>query len=260
MQGQQVLGTSMIERGFFTLLLAGHAAAEGPGCEAWCSNPCAILNGNVEQECGTCTSAKYECRRGQPGFSWRERAKVVRPKPTHPAASMSGATPPSAGQMLLTAFDEQHGCRANYSSSACSAWDPDNLPAELDRGRNYCLHALCLGEMLSANGVAINAWDYVRAPSRFMAHEYFPLRLGAAELLVAMCAQLSTTHVLEGAACLAAAANRVWVMPSKISLRKRPQSAIARRSAASNETGYRYREGGGEADSVAGDLLSSLCP
>ena len=47
-------------------------------------------------------------------------------------------------------------------------------------------------------------------------------------------------------------------MPSKISLRKRPQSAIARRSAASNETGYRYREGGGEADSVAGDLLSSL--
>ena len=83
-----------------------------------------------------------------------------------------------------------------------------HLPAELDRGRNYCLHALCLGEMLSANGVAINAWDYVRAPSRFMAHEYFPLRLGAAELLVAMCAQLSTTHVLEGAACLAAAANQ----------------------------------------------------
>ena len=51
------------------------------------------------------------------------------------------------------------------------------------------LPALCLGHMLSANGAAVEAHALVRAPERFMTHEYFPIRLGAAELFTSLCAQ-----------------------------------------------------------------------
>ena len=40
-----------------------------------------------------------------------------------------------------------------------------------------------------------------------MAHQYFPVRLAAADLFVGICSQLATTHILEGASCLARAAN-----------------------------------------------------
>ena len=76
------------------------------------------------------------------------------------------------------------------------------------QGRAYCRHARCLGRMLAANGAPVAAEHFVRAPTHYMAHEYLPLRLGGAELFVALCAQLATTHLLEGAGCLASAANQ----------------------------------------------------
>ena len=92
--------------------------------------------------------------------------------------------------------------------STCSGWDPDVLPFELVRGYAYCRHTLCLGHMLASGSAQVDATPLVSSPVHFMSHQYFPLRLAAAELFVAVCSQLATTHVLEGAACLAAAANQ----------------------------------------------------
>ena len=180
--------------GRWPLLLPALAAAHTSSvCEEWCTNPCDILNGNVEQECGSCTGAQYLCQRGATGFSWRERQKIVQPLDAKRGAPTSSAPAPT---VPLDAFDEQHGCRLRQDyqeggqDDACEDWDLDELPAQLDQGRAYCRHALCLGRMLAANGAPVEAGHFARAPTHFMAHEYFPLRLGGAELFVALCSQL----------------------------------------------------------------------
>ena len=187
------------------LALHLHALAEGHAvCEPHCRESCAVLNGNVENECGACASEEYLCRRGQPGFSWRERRSFK------PRVLSGGAVDAAMAESLppLDAFDEQHGCRIEaIDEAACEDWDPEELPAQPTLGRAYCVHALCLGRMLAANGAPVTPQHLIRAPMRFMGHQYFPLRLSAAELFTSLCAQLSTTHLLEGAGCLASAAN-----------------------------------------------------
>ena len=37
-------------------------------CEAWCTNPCAELNGNTVEECGSCEGDDYACRPGTADF------------------------------------------------------------------------------------------------------------------------------------------------------------------------------------------------
>ena len=51
-------------------------ASQPSGCEPWCSEPCAALNGNVEFECGGCSSKTGTgCYPGAEGYDgWAERA------------------------------------------------------------------------------------------------------------------------------------------------------------------------------------------
>ena len=87
------------------LLFLETVSAEGPACEPWCSEPCGVLNGNVEQECGSCDLEAHRCRRGQPGFSWRERQKVARPAAQRPTFSPFAAAPaPDKPSFALAGF------------------------------------------------------------------------------------------------------------------------------------------------------------
>ena len=169
-------------------------------CEAWCINSCALLNGNVEQECGACAGEEHLCRRGMPGFAWRDRRKV--------ASASRPPNMPAAAAAALDAFDEQHGCRQEEEAGECASWDLDELPARLEQGHAYCRHARCLAQKLAADGAPVDPTHFARAPTHYMSHEYFPLRLGGAELLVAICASVAATHLLEGASCLSSVANQ----------------------------------------------------
>ena len=189
-------------------------------CEHFCVEPCETLNGNPEHECGACESSGFACFPGAPGFSWRERSRHQQPS----AAPRFASDAPVNGSALSATFDAQHGCRKSDigvpghtadDNDPCVAWDPEVLPALIEPGRRFCLHAMCLGRMLAARGHSTNSvqWPatelagYVGAPAQHMAHRFFGIRLAAAELMLALCAQLASTHLLEGAGCLAVAAN-----------------------------------------------------
>lgn len=189
-------------------------------CEPFCVEPCEVLNGNPEHECGACESSGFACFPGAPGFSWRERSRHQQPS----AAPRLASDAPVQGSALSATFDAYHGCRKSDigvpghtedDSDHCVAWDPEVLPALIEPGRRFCLHAMCLGRMLAARGHSTSSaqWPatelagYVGAPAQHMAHRFFGIRLAAAELMIALCAQLASTHLLEGAACLAVAAN-----------------------------------------------------
>jgi hypothetical protein len=60
----------------FSLYLPSSAHAL---CEAWCTNPCAMLNGDTEYECGDCDE-HYECRRSTLG-----PRPPLRPDPPSPS-------------------------------------------------------------------------------------------------------------------------------------------------------------------------------
>ena len=55
-----------------------HSMAATPMCEPWCSNSCADLSGNVEDECGGCAVTEPGCRPGAAGWP-DESSGVVRP-------------------------------------------------------------------------------------------------------------------------------------------------------------------------------------
>ena len=59
------------------MLAAGSAAAQ-PACEPWCTEPCHVLNGDVERECSGCTAAGgARCYPGAAGYdTWEERARA----------------------------------------------------------------------------------------------------------------------------------------------------------------------------------------
>jgi diketogulonate reductase-like aldo/keto reductase len=50
------------------LLAATRSATSDRPCEDWCVEPCSVLNGDVERECGGCSAPEYRCREGAPGF------------------------------------------------------------------------------------------------------------------------------------------------------------------------------------------------
>ena len=78
-------GVKSCERGMASsqsalLILAAALAAAAEelelSCEPWCKEPCAILNGNVQDECSGCAD-NFACRPGAPGFDkWEERHKM----------------------------------------------------------------------------------------------------------------------------------------------------------------------------------------
>lgn len=236
--------------------LTGLSAVGAADCESWCTEPCHILNGNVENECGNCTSDEHLCRPGQPGFSWRERKGTVSVPSIAPTAAAEGsgpatqlrspATQPSspatpsltstrlATSSLTSSFDDHHGCQpedvaVGAGGDPCAEWDPDELPERIEPGRRYCVHALCLGRMLAAGGHVTHsrAWGasegagYVGAPSHHIGSPYFPLRLAAGELLFALCSQLASTHVLEGAVSHAMARAPLHHIPKRARARRR---------------------------------------
>ena len=43
-------------------------SVRAPVCEPWCIERCVDLNGAILSECGGCSSERYACRRGMPGF------------------------------------------------------------------------------------------------------------------------------------------------------------------------------------------------
>ena len=49
-------------------LLAAASTTTGRPCEAWCAEPCSVLSGDVERECGGCTAPEYRCHEGAPGY------------------------------------------------------------------------------------------------------------------------------------------------------------------------------------------------
>ena len=64
------------------------------------STPCGVFNGNLEQECGTCSS-EYVCRPGQPGFAdWRQRRQRL-------------VKIASIGQTKQKIFSSRHACAAS---------------------------------------------------------------------------------------------------------------------------------------------------
>ena len=207
-------------------LSGASAVRDAANCESFCASPCKDLNGNVEIECGGCSSSNFACRPGQPFFSWRERAALKRTGKGETPLAGSG-DPPSLPSTVLNddgrdfvglheVFDEQHGCRPSdlADGDLCASWDPDELPARVALGRRICAHAYCVGRMLASAGHKTSGYGwaagepgYIGSPAAHVAHQYFPLRLAAADVLYGLCAQLARSHLLEGAGCLAVAAN-----------------------------------------------------
>lgn len=37
-------------------------------CQPYCENPCTVLNGDIERECGACSDPAMACRPGAPGY------------------------------------------------------------------------------------------------------------------------------------------------------------------------------------------------
>ena len=72
-------------------------------CLPHCDNPCKLLNGNLEYECGGCKSKDAKCHKDDPDFNtWRERALASKsrsvPQTEIPAPTPSADAPP-AGQL-----------------------------------------------------------------------------------------------------------------------------------------------------------------
>ena len=158
-------------------------------CEPWCTEPCHELNGNnstILEECSGCSGAKFACQPGVQGF------------PIHPA--------PPASPSLHAFFDLAHGCRPSELRNA----DCSQLAARSSQpGRSFCSRAYCVAHTLSREeGAQLDPARAIRSPGALLSHEHLPTRLAAADLFVALCSQLEGTHLLEGASCLALAANQ----------------------------------------------------
>ena len=69
-------------------------------CYDFCSDPCHLLNGNIEQECGACTGSQWQCRPGEPGFARIELvAPVSVPAPTPPVPYTDGLVDRCLGKL-----------------------------------------------------------------------------------------------------------------------------------------------------------------
>ena len=77
-------------------LLPHTGAAFEPTCEDWCTEPCAVLNGNVQIECALCSAdAGARCYPGADGYDgWEERARAYQLSGGEPASSEPPETAP----------------------------------------------------------------------------------------------------------------------------------------------------------------------
>ena len=61
-------------------------------CEPWCSEPCEVLNGNVEEECNDCTD-EFACQPGATGYTtWKERVMAHEKEVSSVAVEADGTT------------------------------------------------------------------------------------------------------------------------------------------------------------------------
>ncbi|KAL1514550.1 hypothetical protein AB1Y20_003647 [Prymnesium parvum] len=160
-------------------------------CQPHCVHPCDELNGDVELECGGCaTDGQFGCHPLAAGYeSWRPLDRQ----------------PPST-------FDAAHGCRRHESEgTACLEDGARGADGEDSAGlradRSICARAQCVfGPALRESGVDVR--DVAATPTGHLMHEHLPVRLAAAEITFALCAQLAGSHSLEGPECLAICARQ----------------------------------------------------
>jgi len=82
-----------------SLSVPGHAQ-----CEPWCSEPCTVLNGNVELECPDCKPGTHGCYPGAEGYSsWEERN--VQFHGSNSATTYQGGNPPNEEETLYPGCD-----------------------------------------------------------------------------------------------------------------------------------------------------------
>ena len=68
-------------------LLRTSVCGDVASCQAWCDNPCATLNGDIQGECGGCTAQEAACRPGAPGYPAKDEAVAMK--------AMEAAPPPT---------------------------------------------------------------------------------------------------------------------------------------------------------------------
>ena len=96
------------------LVLSTISIAHG-ACEAWCTVPCAELNGDVTYECDSCTGTQYACRPGAPGYQGGNVQQTVQEESARAAIDFSGsvsyetATSPSSSNSNVSSTDDLAG-------------------------------------------------------------------------------------------------------------------------------------------------------
>ena len=187
-------------------------------CQPWCVEPCSVLTGNVEDECGGCaTDAHWGCHARAADFdNWYERQQLregkisitddeVNALPSVTLPKLESADAELDGGLAST-FDASHGCREReigaHSCGVVNVQTAEEVAPTAPTGRAFCAHARCQFKSLGSGGVDVRA--VAKSPGAYLGHPFFPARFAAAEIGFSLCLQLAQTHTLEGPECLCA--------------------------------------------------------